>query len=259
MTEAVFAVEGTTAHPTRRAAGPWNAGLMHGGAPSALVVRAAEQVATAEPMHVARVTVELLRPVPIAPLAIETEVVRQGRKIQLVQVRLLAEGVEVTRGLVLKVRRAPLGLPQDVGLPPLDVPPPEAVPPMEGHLRDDLSFATGFDIRSVAGGIRLAGPGVCWFNRPSPIVAGEPTSPAMLAAAVADFTNGVSSVLDFDRYTFVNADLTVSFARAPVGDWILSHAESWIGPDGAGLAATRLADRHGYFGRAVETLVVEPR
>ena len=43
-------------------------------------------------MRVARLTVDLLRPVPVATLDIETEVVREGRKIQLLQVRLLHEG-----------------------------------------------------------------------------------------------------------------------------------------------------------------------
>jgi hypothetical protein len=47
--------------------------------------------------------------------------------------------------------------------------------------------------------------------------------------------------------------------REPVGEWILLDAESWIGPDGAGLAMARLADRGGYFGRCVQSLVIEKR
>ena len=39
----------------------------------------------------------------------------------------------------------------------------------------------------------------------------------------------------------------------------LLDAESWIGPDGAGLAMARLADARGYFGRAVQSLVIEKR
>jgi hypothetical protein len=75
----------------------------------------------------------------------------------------------------------------------------------------------------------------------------------------ADFCNGTSSTLDFHKWTFLNADLTVSLARAPVGDWILLNAETWIGPDGAGIAAGRLGDAKGYFGRAVQSLVIEKR
>ena len=59
-----------------------------GGAPASLVVWAAERIPTAMPMQVARVTIDLMRPVPVAPLTLETEVLREGRKIQLCAVRL---------------------------------------------------------------------------------------------------------------------------------------------------------------------------
>jgi hypothetical protein len=81
----------------------------------------------------------------------------------------------------------------------------------------------------------------------------------MRAMAAADFCNGTSPVLDFRAWTFLNADLTVSFSRESVGDWILLDAESWIGPDGAGLSMARLADERGYFGRAIQSLVIEKR
>jgi hypothetical protein len=69
----------------------------------------------------------------------------------------------------------------------------------------------------------------------------------MRAVVAADFCNGTSAVLDFRKWRFINADLTVSFA------------ESWVGPDGAGLATARLADISGYFGRAIQSLVIEKR
>ena len=81
----------------------------------------------------------------------------------------------------------------------------------------------------------------------------------MRAVIAADFCNGASAVLDFSAWTFLNGDLTVSLARDPVGDWVLLDAETWLGPEGGGLACARLADRSGYFGRAVQTILVEPR
>ena len=74
----------------------------------------------------------------------------------------------------------------------------------------------------------------------------------MRAVVAADFASGTSAALDFREWTFLNADLTVSMAREPDG-------ESWIGPDGAGLAMARLADERGYFGRAAQSLVIERR
>ncbi|MGO9357218.1 MAG: thioesterase family protein, partial [Xanthobacteraceae bacterium] len=86
-----------------------------------------------------------------------------------------------------------------------------------------------------------------------------PLSPLLRAVIASDFCNGVSPMLDFGVWTFINADLTINLARQPVGDWILVNAQSCAGPDGAGLAMARLGDARGYFGRVIQTLVVEPR
>lgn len=263
MTDAVFEVTGAApkaiARATKWAAGPWHPQLQHGGAPSALIAWAAEQVETPVPMQVSRLTIDLLRPVPVAELAVETQVLRQGRKIQLVEVRLSAGGVEVTRGTVLKIRTQPLDL-GGVHLPPLDEPLPEAAPLAEGRLTDrENNFGGNFHIATVHGGFGRHGPAACWFRQHRPTILGQTISPAMRAASVADFSNGISSVVPFDDWTFINGDLTVSFARLPRGEWILSKAESWLSPDGAGLAMTRLADVHGYFGIAQQSLVVERR
>ena len=52
---------------------------------------------------------------------------------------------------------------------------------------------------------------------------------------------------------------TVSLGREPVGEWILLDAETWVGPDSVGIAAARLADIKGYFGRAVQSVIFEKR
>lgn len=258
MTDAVFEVEGALARATPWAAGPWDPGLMHGGAPSALIAWAAEQVETPTPMRISRLTIDLLRPAPVTEYAVETEVLRQGRKIQLVQVRLTAGGVEVSRGTVLKVRAADLELP-GVLLPALDEPTPEACASEPMVSGTPNNFGGNFEMRRVRGGFGQLGPAANWFHQHRPTILGQAISPAMRAASVADFSNGISSVLPFEDWTFINGDLTVSFARPPRGEWILSNAVSWLSPDGAGLAMTRLADVHGYFGVAQQSLVIERR
>ena len=259
MTDYVFSIDGSTARATRFAAGPWDPRMQHGGAPSALVAWAAERGETPAPMRIARLTIELLRPIPVAELTIDTEVLRQGRKIQLVQVRLLADGTEVTRAVVLKLRTAELPVPDGVGLPPLTAPLPENVAVGTMGIPAAENFAANFELRRIAGGFADLGPGRVWFRQHRPLVAGEPLSPAMRATAVADFSNGISAVLPFTDWTFLNGDLTVSLAREPEGEWIYSDAETWAGPDGTGIATTRLADRRGYFGQAIQSLLLERR
>lgn len=255
----VYRVDGSIAHTQPCAAGPWGPGLQHGGAPASLIAWAVERIPTLEAMHVARITVDLLRPVPIAPLEIRTEVVREGRRIQLVAVSLLHEGVEVVRASVLKVRDKALTLPDTAVEENVTLPGPECGSPAEGALADSTAaFIQGLDLRVVKGAFREPGPAAIWFRAHRPIVAGEPISPLMRVAIAADFCNGVSSVLDFRRWTFINADLTVSLARMPVGEWILLDARTWL-EGGAGIAFAKLGDERGFFGRAVQSLLIEPR
>lgn len=255
--DAIYRVDHNRIVTSPHAAGPWDPTMQHGGGPAALVVWAAEAVPAAQPMQVARLTIDLLRPVPVAPLTYETEVLREGRKIQLVGVRLLANGVVVVRASVLKIRKQTQPLPPGVGTAAIDVPMPEQGSEMP--TRPGNAFITGLTLSAVRGGFLVMGPGAVWYRMNRTVVEGAPVSQAMRAVIAADFSNGTSSVLDFGQWTFLNADLTVSLAREPVGDWILLNAESWIGPDGAGIAAARLGDRDGYFGRAIQNLVVEAR
>ena len=256
--QAIYRVDGDRVDVSPNAAGPWDPSMQHGSAPAALVVWAAEAIPTPVPMRIARVTIDLMRPVPLAPLTLQTEVLRAGRKIQLCSIRLLADGVAVVNATVLKIKTQALSLPSDVAQAPVELPSPE-------QSREDPAqfsnspFVTGMSLRAARGQFGVPGPGAIWYRVDRPLVEGFAVSQAMRAVVAADFCNGTSAVLDFREWTFLNADLTVSLAREPVGDWILLDAESWIGPDGAGLAMAGLADRNGYFGRAVQSLVIEKR
>src|ERR1700759_2165599 len=95
--DAIYRVDGNRVETSPTPAGPWDATMQHGSAPAALVTWAAEAIATPAPMQIVRVTLDLMRPVPVAPLTYQTEVLREGRKIQLCAVRLLAGDVVVVR------------------------------------------------------------------------------------------------------------------------------------------------------------------
>jgi acyl-CoA thioesterase len=256
--DAIYRVDGNRVITSPDAAGPWDAGMQHGSAPAALVVWAAEAILTPVPMQIARVTVDLMRPVPVAPLMLHTEVLREGRKIQLCAVKLLARDAVVVSATVLKIKTQGLALPPDVADLPVELPGPDQAREEQPSFSNS-PFVDGISLRAARGRFGVPGPGAIWYRVDRPLVEGAPVSQAMRAVVAADFCNGTSAVLDFQQWTFINADLTVSFARQPVGAWILLDAESWIGPDGAGLAMARLADARGYFGRVVQSLVIEKR
>ncbi|VIO73216.1 hypothetical protein CI1B_48210 [Bradyrhizobium ivorense] len=254
----IFHVDGNRVVTSPDAAGPWDPRMQHGSAPAALVVWAAEALPVAVPMRIARITIDLMRPVPVAPLTIESEVQRDGRKIQLCGVKLLADGVVVVSASVLKIKQQAAELPSEVVTRPLDLPGPDQCMVEPGNAASS-PFVNCISMRAARGRFGETGPGAIWFRVDRPLIAGAAVSQAMRAVVASDFSNGTSPALDFKQWTFINADLTVSLAREPVGDWILLDGESWIGPDGAGLAMSRLADQRGYFGRAIQSLVIEPR
>ena len=257
--QAVYGVSGPRVETSASAAGPWDPGLQHGAAPAALAAWAAEQIVTDVPMRIARLTLDLLRPVPVAPLEIRSAVLRQGRKIQLLSIALAAAGVEVVHASVLRVRQSEPPLPPDLCGIALDLPLPDDCRELRAGERVRSAFLEGVSARLATGPERRPGPAAMWFRADQPIVAGQPTSPTMRAAIAADFCNGVSSALDAKDWSFINGDVTLSLARLPVGDWILVDAETWLGPDGGGTAMARLADTSGYFGRAAQSLIIERR
>jgi hypothetical protein len=256
--DAIYRVDGQHVVPSPDAAGPWDAGMQHGSAPAALAVWAAETIPTPVPMHIARVTIDLMRPVPMAPLMLHSEVLREGRKIQLCAVRLLYGEVVVVAATILKIKAQALTLPPGVVDQPVELPGPDQSHPEPADFSSS-PFVTGMSLRAARGRFGLPGPGAIWYRVERPLVEGSPVSQAMRAVVAADFCNGTAAALDFREWTFINADLTVSLARQPVGEWILLDGESIIGAGGAGLATARLADQSGYFGRAVQSLVIEKR
>jgi Thioesterase-like superfamily len=256
--DAIYRVDGGRVRVSPNAAGPWDPTMQHGSAPAALVVFAAERIPTSVPMRVARVTIDLMRPVPLTPLTLKTEVLREGRKIQLCAVRLLADDVVVVTATVLKIKTQAQALPPDIADRPVEFPGPDQSQPEPADFSAS-PFVRGMSLRAARGRFGVPGPGAIWYRVAWPLIEGFAVSQAMRAVIAADFCNATAPSLDFRQWTFINADLTVSMAREPVGEWILLDGCSSIGPDGAGLAMARLADERGTFGRAVQSLVIEKR
>ena len=228
--DAIFRVDGNRVFTSPYAAGPWDPSMQHGSPPAALVAWAAEAIPTPVPMRIARVTVDLMRPVPVAPLTIETEILREGRKIQLCAVRLRAEGVVVVGATVLKIKLQANELPPEAAILPVELPGPDAI----------ARRARGFLLEPVCDrACRCAPPAAgsaCRVPARSGIASTGRSSKARRCRrrcgrwSAADFCNGTSAVLDFRQWTFLNADLTVNFARQPVGEWILLDADSGSAP-----------------------------
>ena len=123
----------------------------------------------------------------------------------------------------------------------------------------DVGYHAAMEVRFGAGSFREAGPATAWMRMRVPLVDGEQPSPLTRVLVAADSGNGVSNVLDFDRYLFVNADLTVHLLRYPAGEWVCLEAATSIDRAGIGLADTALHDEQGRIGRCAQSLFVARR
>ncbi len=236
--------------------GPWDPRALHGGAPAALLIRAFERLPGPDGLALARVTYEFLRPVPVGPLEVRADVVRPGRRVQLLEASVLAAGVEVVRARALRVQTAAAGAGGEEVSPP---PGPEQGRPAEIRVPHRPMFALdAVEVVFVAGHWG-GGPSTAWFRLRRPIVAGETPTALQRLAAAGDFGNGISATLSWYEYLYINPDLTLYVEREPVGEWICLEAETRISPDGIGLAESVLYDHRGRVGRATQALLVAPR
>lgn len=242
--------------------GPWHPEHQHAGPPIALVCRAIEQAAEAHGLtHIARLTANLLRPVPIGELAIEVATDYAGRNAGHFSARLLAGAKEVARFTALAQRENELPLPEGLPGHPLPLAPKsveESPPCYFPFAGKHVGYADLVETQ-IAHGRMFNGPSAIWFRLRHPLLDREVPSEYQRVAVAADSGNGISAILDFERYSFVNSDLTIHLLRRPQGEWICLDARTQLGPNGTGLAESRLYDAHGLIGRALQSLAVSLR
>lgn len=258
MADSLFNVDGASFTPTELSRGPWSPAALHGGPTAALLARAIEQHEPAE-VELARLTVEIMRPVPVAPLTVTVRTIRPGRKVQLIEAVLTSGDTELCRATGLRVRRTQVDLPASVAPTP---PPPNFPETSSPSGMSDAWTAfhnAGVEMRNAAGSFEKMGPATVWIRLCHPVVPDEAPSPVQRAVAAADFGNGVSATLEFERWMFINPDLTVYLSRPPRGEWICLDAATTPETSGIGLAQSALYDADGLVGRSLQALLIDRR
>jgi hypothetical protein len=256
MSASFFAPLGPGAYRANGIArGPWSADACHAGPVTALFAREAE--ALIPDKQLARLTVDIARPVPVSELRVTGKVLRSGRSAAVTNLVLTdaagtisatAEGLHLAAG--------------DIGPVPS---PAEAPPSFDDAIRGPFPVKTSaHGLEFFADGVEAAyppreddspGPTTMWM-RSAPIVAGEDPSPFQRLCPLADCGNGISRNAELDEFTFVNPDLTVAMHRAPEGEWIASKAVSHWQSTGIGLSLATLYDTLGPVGSATQTLLI---
>lgn len=265
--DALFHRDGDWLVPTALTQGPWNPEHQHGGAVCAALAWGVEREPAPVPMRAARIAFDLMHAAPIAPVRIESRVVRAGRRVQLVDVALVEGERAVARASALRVRVADdLDLDDEGRGTPVSrlTSHPDDVMPMEAPRRfGGPLYVPGFiravELRRTNPNPRNGEPAVGWARLCCRVVAGEDPSPLVRLSALADFVSGLANGLDFTRYVSINPDLILHVERPPESDWIAIEAVTEIAADGVGLSHGTLHDLRGPVARATTSLYVAPR
>jgi hypothetical protein len=266
LSDAIYRREGELYLPTEWAGGPWSTEHQHGGAAAALMARGALAAARETGLRVARLTLDLFRPVPMQPLRLARRFARKGRRIALVELALLRGELEITRASALLLLDRPEMAPAwssgggDAAPPGPDACEPIEFMPLAYRARIPPGFHFSLEVRMA----RAAEAPLAWAHTPLDVVQGEPTQALERAAAVSDLTFGLGSRAqlrrswiagDAMRVRFINVDTTLYFEREPEGDWFALRPTRIADDRGTGVAEVASYDQRGRYGRALQAIL----
>ena len=258
--EAMFTPVDSDYLPGDRARGPWHPDYLHGGPVGALVAHGLELQRDDDAFSVTRITMDLMRPVPVAPLSLSTRVVRSGRRVRYIEGAISAGGEVVTRISAVMSRRSGSNQPVATTLDSRAVPDWRDLPSGPWMNRPDsrCRFHAGLEVR-LAGRPHSGEPVGVWVRVPYDLLPGTPLTPLERVGAIADLTNGTGMLSrEGALKPFINSDITIHLFREPAGEWIYLHSAGR--GDGAGLATScvNLHDEEGLFGHSAVSAMINP-
>jgi hypothetical protein len=252
--DALYLQDGDAYVGTRCTRASWHDG-QSGGAVLALLGHVLEDVPTLTPMSMVRLTVDIVRPVPVGEqLYVGTEILREGKKIQLVDlVVVAADDMVTTRARALRIRDQDVddidGMPVSTSThnPSEALPPPDELDGVEHRegVADFLRY--GAEMRRTSEPID--GVHGVWCRLRVPVVVGEPVRASSRAALPLDIVNLMGVQLDPTRASSINPDVTGHLCRAPVGEWVALTGHTYYSHEVAhGVSAAIMSDTAGVFG-----------
>lgn len=262
ISSAYFVAEDALLKPQDGARSGWNGGAtLRGSAVSGALAREAERaIGDAGGLRPVRWTLDLFRPAGFQPSAVSSAVVRQGRRLALVDVEMTQDGVRVARATAQFLRGGAAvhgrtwSRPETVCVPPPDVRPETSEPRV--YYSEGAGWTGSPEAHQNAERKRT-------WHFPLAVVQGEPPSPFQQAAMAADFVNMVANWGDHG-IEFINTDVTLTLVRLPEGDGVGLVAEHREEHDGVSVGMAAVVDRQGVVGFAGVTglangQVVDPR
>ena len=240
----------------------WHENAQSGGAVLALLGHVLEDVATLTLMSLTRLTVDLVRPVPIGvPLWIDHEVTREGKLIQVVDSVVRSSDAVLVRSRALRIREADLS---DGSTPASTTDDTDLLArlPRPDDLQDvaDRAGVAGFlvagaELRRNAG--ESTGPHCAWVRLRVPVIAGEAIRATSRVTMPMDCVNLIGLESLPADVTAINPDVSAHVVRPPAGEWVALVGDTRFAHRiGHGFSAAHMVDTDGVCGVTSTSQVV---
>lgn len=261
-----FNKEGDVFSPQSAAGSPWSETMQHGGPVNAIITLSIEAVAEKVGMQVVRLTMDILKPVPMKSVQVKSHFIRRGGKMAVVDTFLTVTGsdepVASGRAVLLKAtpgRKAMVdtsgSCPESKGSllrePWLPAEMTAQLPPGLHHL---IQFYPSTKKERPA----------CWVNCVTDMLQDRAMTPLEHCATTADMTTVLATrmcatqlgSLSFDVAEIMNTNTSIHFTRPPVGEWF-AYTDHFIQVSGSyGVAECVIYDEQGCIGRVAQNLIV---
>lgn len=258
----IFQRDGDLLVPGGLTTGPWYPGTQHGSAMMLMAALAAEQHPSDIPRQVTRLTVDMMRAAPVAPLELVTEVRKGGRYMEVLDIVIRAGGEEYVRASAMRFRMEDVPVVERMKfsgqVPQLPDPLPEDI---FAHAANREGFHHAIEVRMDL----TAQPAIMWFRLKQPVLPDLPASPLLRVALAADWTYSIPAIAqrvqtgewaNDQSYYGINPDTTVNLHRPPQGEWIAIQTHATYDDLGAGTVMGQIFDLQGPVGFSTQTILL---
>lgn len=251
LSESVF-------EPSVATIGPWSPDFQHGGPPSALLTHALRTHMPSGNFVTTRVSIEFFSAVPVKPCEIRVEVVRSGKRVELLKGEYISEGKTYLIAHAWRFLPEP-GITSEMSdsfeTPSLPEPQPQKFFPGINY----FPYGDALEWRFTKGGYDSQGPATVWTRPRIPLIENTEMNGLEALILMVDSANGISAELDILKWSFVPVDMTVGLYRQPEGPWVGMDAQTVMNNDGIGQTTTTVFDSKGKVGQSIHTLFIRPK
>jgi len=224
----------------------------------------------------ARLTVDMFRTPHVAPLRVETRLVRAGGRIKVADADLYCADVQTGRASALFLRRSENPANPTWRAPNWTAPKPEALSPLSRprswEVRQIPPSSSTWPREANAGGVAPSAsnnPAVlgdlapfaarqAWMRDTRELIGGAPLTPFVRVALAADYasllTNSSETSIDF-----INSDVTLYIHRLPVTEWIGFELVNHRATDGVAVGEAWIHDEAGALGTVNIAAIAQAR